>query len=97
MYSVTDYIKECDICHKEDGILYVTSYEKILCEDCIRKYDPPRMTLVTYDLSQTIFNLEVGEYEKIKNVYTFEQCGWFVRSRQISVYQLVPRAIMTVW
>jgi hypothetical protein len=95
--SASGLIKECDICHKEDVVLFITNYDKVLCPECIRQYDPPLMTLSTYAMCKTIWNFEVGEYEKLTDLYTFEQCGWFVRSRQTKIFQLVPRSVVTIW
>ena len=95
--AISELIKSCDICHREGVVLFITTYDKVLCPDCIREYDPPRMTLVTYDLCKTIWNLEAGKHEKLTKVYTFEQCGWYVRSRQTRTHQLMPRSMLTTW
>jgi len=86
----------CEMCKDVHDEVYMASSGKYLCESCMRKFNPPRMTLISYTPGQSIFNVEVGKYEKIKTVELFELCGWFRRSLQTSVAGHVHRTTLKV-
>lgn len=69
-----------------------------LCISCMREYHPPWMTLILFDGSiHKLWNLEVGTYEAFSDVEEIEWCGWNVRSKQETIYRLVPRVKAVVY
>jgi len=67
-----------------------------LCPTCVRLYEPPKLMLLTNDIGNTIWNIEVGKYESVDNISIFGLCGWFERSTQEFVYNIVPRTVVTI-
>lgn len=86
---------KCSCCGSDNEPIYTLFRSKIhdLCCGCMRKYNPPSMTLVKFRQANydRLWNLEVGVYEKFSNVEDLEWCGWFIRSRQQTVYRRVPK------
>lgn len=88
---------KCEMCKEWADECYLASNGLYLCLECMRKFNPPKMTLITYNPGgQTIYNIEVGMYERIKSVKSFEDCGWFQRSLQKSASGHVHRSIVNV-
>lgn len=70
----------------------------IFCAECLLRHHPPTMTLATFDNNnRIIYNIEVGRYESVNSIETFEDCGWFIRSKQESLYRLMPRVTVNVY
>jgi hypothetical protein len=68
-----------------------------LCPGCMRKVNPPKMTLVTYTPGKAIYNVEVGGYETVDSIHEFETCGWFIRSVQKFKKGQVHRSVVKIY
>ena len=92
-------METCLSCNKEAETFWSERRKRYLCSPCMRVYDPPYMTLMKFNLGNynRLWNLEVGQYEEFSNVEEIEWCGWIVRSRQETVYKLVPKVVAIVY
>jgi hypothetical protein len=75
--------EKCLHCQNDKAITFLGPNNKSYCVPCMRKIYPPYMTLVKFDnLKDTIYNIEVGKFEKIKDISMFNLCGWEIRVKQ---------------
>jgi len=65
----------------------------------MREHNPPFMTLINFDQGsfKRLWNLEVGDYEDFNKIEDIEWCGWMIRSKQDTLYSLVPKVTATVY
>lgn len=90
----------CPTCKKEAGLYSWSSIkEDYVCSECMRRYQPPYMTLVRFHQGsyQKLWNLETGVYENFDKPEELEWCGWEVKSKQDSIYSVLPKVNVTVF
>jgi len=90
----------CPVCKwVNTPTFWVPKQEKYMCAECMRLYNPPYMTLIKFlqGSYHALWNLEVGVYENFKKVEDIEGCGWFIRSKQETLYRRMPRVYAMVY
>jgi hypothetical protein len=91
---------KCQACNKENiETFWAVRQELFMCALCQRLHNPPHMTLIKFPNGtfSKLWNLEIGGYEDFSEVSEIEICGWFMRSRQESLFSFVPKFIATVY
>ena len=91
---------KCQICEKKNTeTFWAEQQQKFICAECMRLYNPPYMTLLRFEQGSfhRLWNLEVGEYEDFGKIGAITICDWMIRSRQETLYRLVPRTRVTVY
>jgi len=70
----------CAACNGGDSILYTGGNGSSYCSTCFDKIYPPFITIMLFpDSNPTLYNVEVGKYEKFNDINTFTMCGWEIR------------------
>jgi len=91
---------KCSSCGKaNDPLVWSDRKEDHLCIECVRLYHPPRMTLIKFNQGSynRLWNLEIGVYEEFSDVEDIDCCDWFVRSKQETLYSIVPKVQATIY
>jgi hypothetical protein len=89
---------KCPTCGVPDQLIY-NGGRNGMCKSCVRKHYPPWMTLIYFNSGsfKRLWNLEIGDYEQFSNIEDIEWCGWMMRSKQDTLYSLMPRVTATVY
>ena len=89
----------CSNCDAFSMVYWHSKSKKYMCKPCIRKVDPPFMTLVSINRKgcDVLWNVEIGAWEEFKDIEDIGWCGWMPRSIQKIQYNTVPRLITTVY
>lgn len=89
----------CSSCKKDAATFWAPRQKVFMCAACQRLYNPPYMTLIKFSHGtfNNLWNLEIGDYETFSETSEIEICGWFVRSKQETLFSLVPKTTAIVY
>jgi hypothetical protein len=91
--------EKCSCCSVRERSFWDNKRERWFCLKCMREFNPPTMTLVSFRPSSyhKLWNVELGIYEIFASLEDIEWCGWITRSRQETVFRADPRVDATVY
>jgi len=89
----------CPKCGRKRVVRKHPGSNGVMCTQCLRQYYPPNMTLLRFEQGSVkrLWNVDIGLYEDLNDVEDLSWCGWFLRSKQETIYRKSPIVKATVY